>query len=87
MMNRSMLVNVTDDDTSKNSKSFGLLEPVPMEIMEMVERPIRNLRMELENLPNLGDVNVVTDNEFNAQNWDDVYDGLIDHNQYPNNRA
>ena len=61
MMNRSMLVNVTDDDTSKNSKSFGFLAPVenrydePMDVVEEMPR-FRNVRMELENLPGLDNV-------------------------------
>ena len=68
MMNRGMLVNVTDDDTSKNSKSFGFLAPVenrlnvrmadiePMdEVIE--ERPrFRNVRMEIDYLPDLDNV-------------------------------
>jgi hypothetical protein len=49
MMNRGILVNVKDEDTSKNSKSFGLVdefngfgeEPTPMDEPVMEQEPVR----------------------------------------------
>jgi hypothetical protein len=78
MMNRSMLVNVTDDDTSKNSKSFGFLAPVenrydePMEMNVVEERPrFRNVRMELENLPDLDNVRMeAPEDEIDGYDYD-----------------
>ena len=76
MMNRSMLVNVTDDDTSKNSKSFGFLAPVenrydePMDVVEEMPR-FRNVRMELENLPGLDNVRMeVPEDEIDGYEYD-----------------
>jgi hypothetical protein len=78
MMNRSMLVNVTDDDTSKNSKSFGFLAPVenrydePTEMNVVEERPrFRNVRMELENLPDLDNVRMeAPEDEIDGYDYD-----------------
>ena len=77
MMNRSMLVNVTDDDTSKNSKSFGLLAPVEnrydepiMDVVEEMPR-FRNVRMELENLQGLDNVRMeVPEDEIDGYDYD-----------------
>jgi hypothetical protein len=50
MMNRGILVNVKDEDTSKNSKLFGLVdefdgfgEPVPMGQPVMEQEPVYNV--------------------------------------------
>ena len=51
MMNRGILVNVKDEDTSKNSKSFGLVdefngfgeEPTPMGQPVMEQEPVYNV--------------------------------------------
>jgi hypothetical protein len=51
MMNRGILVNVKDEDTSKNSKSFGLVdefngfgeEPTPMDLPVMEQEPVYNV--------------------------------------------
>ena len=77
MMNRSMLVNVTDDDTSKNSKSFGFLAPVEnrydepiMDVVEEMPR-FRNVRMELENLQGLDNVRMeVPEDEIDGYDYD-----------------
>ena len=52
MMNRGILVNVKDEDTSKNSKSFGLVdefngfgeEPTPMHQPVMEQEPVHMVR-------------------------------------------
>jgi len=52
MMNRGILVNVKDEDTSKNSKSFGLVdefngfgeEPTPMDEPVMEQEPVPRLQ-------------------------------------------
>ena len=107
MVSRSKLVNLTDEDTSKNNKSFGYMmepndepvrydEPVPMNgwvvdrLMEEFnpmtggnERllgRIRNIRAELENLPNMVGDTEGPDNEVDLSDW-------IPDNEYPDHRA
>jgi hypothetical protein len=92
MMNRGILVNVKDEDTSKNKKSFGLVEqfdgfgeePTPVnqrfdldEILDEIGDPI----MEQEQVPRLEPVRMVRDdNGFlrRAHNQNEEY--------YPHNR-
>ena len=107
MVSRSKLVNLTDEDTSKNNKSFGYMmepndepvrydEPVPMNgwvvdrLMEEFnpmtggnERllgRIRNIRAELENLPNMVGDTEGPDNEVDLSDW-------MPDNEYPDHRA
>lgn len=107
MVSRSTLVNLTDEDTSKNNKSFGYVmepndepvrydEPVPMN-EEVADRlmeefnpmtggtdrllgRIRNIRAELENLPNMVGDTEGTDNEVDPFDWMPDID-------YPDHRA
>ena len=107
MVSRSKLVNLTDEDTTKNNKSFGYMmepndepvrydEPVPMNgwvvdrLMEEFnpmtggnERllgRIRNIRAELENLPNMVGDTEGPDNEVDLSDW-------MPDNEYPDHRA
>ena len=107
MVSRSKLVNLTDEDTSKNNKSFGYMmepndepvrydEPVPMNgwvVDRLMEEfnpmtggndrllgRIRNIRAELENLPNMVGDTEGTDNEVDLSDWMPDID-------YPDHRA
>ena len=107
MVSRSKLVNLTDEDTSKNNKSFGYMmepndepvrydEPVPMNgwvvdrLMEEFNPTtggnerllgrIRNIRDELENLPNMVGDTEGPDNEVDLSDWMPDID-------YPDHRA
>ena len=107
MVSRSKLVNLTDEDTTKNNKSFGYMmepndepvrydEPVPMNgwvVDRLMEEfnpmtggndrllgRIRNIRAELENLPNMVGDTEGTDNEVDLSDWMPDID-------YPDHRA